>query len=109
MFDVLVSRGKGLEQLIHINGSIELTMYGERYISSSDHGPVAHSPVGPQQDRHVFTLQTLPACNEPSTGEVRSPDSRLHAGVVARDAHFHTDRRAGAVCRRLVLRPFRQD
>ncbi len=41
--------------------------------------------VGPQQGRKVFTLQTLPACEEPfDTGVGKVAGFSLHAGVAAR-------------------------
>ena len=41
--------------------------------------------VGPQQGRKVFTLQTLPACEEPfADGVGRVAGFSLHAGVAAR-------------------------
>ena len=41
--------------------------------------------VGPQQGRKVFTLQTLPACNEPfDDGVGKVAGFSLHAGVAAR-------------------------
>jgi len=41
--------------------------------------------VGPQQGRKVFTLQTLPACNEPfDAGVGKVAGFSLHAGVAAR-------------------------
>ena len=41
--------------------------------------------VGPQQGRKVFTLQTLPGCEEPfDTGVGKVAGLSLHAGVVAR-------------------------
>ena len=38
--------------------------------------------VGPHAGRKVFTLQTLPACDEPDTGKVAG--FSLHAGVAAK-------------------------
>jgi hypothetical protein len=41
--------------------------------------------VGPQQGRKVFTLQTLPACDEPfDAGVGKVAGFSLHAGVAAR-------------------------
>ncbi len=41
--------------------------------------------VGRQQGRKVFTLQTLPACDEPfDDGVGKVAGSSLHAGVAAR-------------------------
>jgi hypothetical protein len=41
--------------------------------------------VGPQQGRKVFTLQTLPACDEPfDFGVGKVAGFSLHAGVAAR-------------------------
>ncbi len=41
--------------------------------------------VGPQQGRKVFTLQTLPACEEPfDDGVGKAAGFSLHAGVAAR-------------------------
>ena len=41
--------------------------------------------VGPQQGRQVFTLQTLPACEEPfDEGVGKAAGFSLHAGVAAR-------------------------
>ena len=41
--------------------------------------------VGPQQGRKVFTLQTLPACDEPfDDGVGKVAGFSLHAGVAAR-------------------------
>ncbi len=41
--------------------------------------------VGPQQGRKVFTLQTLPACDEPfDVGVGKVAGFSLHAGVAAR-------------------------
>jgi hypothetical protein len=40
--------------------------------------------VGPQQGRKVFTLQTLPACEEPcDAGVGKVAGFSLHAGVAA--------------------------
>ena len=57
--------------------------------------------VGPQQGHKVFTLQTLPACDESFDGGVgKVAGFSLHAGVAARpslgrvrgrDADLHTD------------------
>jgi hypothetical protein len=47
--------------------------------------PTYRIAVGPQQGRKVFTLQTLPACEEPfDTGVGKVAGFSLHAGVAAR-------------------------
>ena len=47
--------------------------------------PTYRIAVGPQQGRKVFTLQTLPGCEEPfDTGVGKVAGLSLHAGVVAR-------------------------
>jgi hypothetical protein len=41
--------------------------------------------IGPQAGRKVFTLQTLPACDEPfDDGDSKAAGFSLHAGVAAR-------------------------
>jgi len=50
--------------------------------------------VGPQQGRKVFTLQTLPAYDEPfDTGVGKVAEFSLHAGVAARADQRQNERR----------------
>jgi hypothetical protein len=47
--------------------------------------PHCRIAVGPQAGRKVFTLQTLPACDESFSDQVgKAAGSSLHAGVAAR-------------------------
>ena len=58
--------------------------------------------VGPQQGRKVFTLQTLPACDEPfNDGVGKVAGFSLHAGIVARAAERQKLER---LCR-YIIRP----
>jgi len=53
--------------------------------------------VGPQAGRKVFTLQTLPACDEPvDNGVGKAAGFSLHPGVVARS---HERKKLERLCR----------
>jgi hypothetical protein len=58
--------------------------------------------VGPQKGRKVFTLQTLPACDEPFDDEVgKAAGFSLHAGVAA---EFLVGKASGPVFSRSLRR-----